>query len=267
METTTIKKKIRELEAEAPAVKRLRQPPTKSLRSRAYFLSKKVGKAIADYRMIQEGDKIAVAVSGGKDSLSLLRILNDRRLFVPIKYDLIAFHIDYGFHCAAPESLKKFIEGWGVSCHIEKVDILNQGQTRADISCFWCAWNRRKALFQLCEKFSCSKLALGHHKDDIVETTLMNLFFHGNISTMSPCRELFGGKIKIIRPLAYAEEKELADLAKHYSFPLPKCKCPNALNSKRTRVKALIREIEKIYPKAKTNIFSSLRRIRSGYLL
>ncbi len=247
-------------------ITRIIDSPTKP-RGKAYFISKKVGKAIHDYKMIQDGDKIAVAVSGGKDSLSLLKILNERRSFVPIKYDLIAFHIDYGFHCMPPEKLENLFKEWSIPYHIEKVNILKEGQRREDITCFWCAWNRRKALFQLCDKFGCTKLALGHHKDDIVQTTLLNFFFHGNISTMIPYLEMFGGKIKIIRPLAYVEKQELISLSKECKFPVPKCKCPNAYTSKRNVVENLIREIEKVCPEAKTNIFRALKRVRKDYLL
>src|SRR4030042_496831 len=113
-----------------------------------FYISKRVGKAITDYEMLADGDRIAVAVSGGKDSLTLLRVLNDRRKFVPI----------------------------------------------------------RKALFEAANKFGCTKVALGHHKDDIIETILLNMFFQGEISAMSPRQELFKGKIVIIRPLAYVDE-------------------------------------------------------------
>jgi len=232
----------------------------------AYFISKKVGRAIADYDMIAHGDKVAVAVSGGKDSLSLLQILNDRRRFVPIKYDLLAIHIDLGYPCMHPKLLGKYFEDNGYNYLIEKVDIL-QGKTRKDISCFWCAWNRRKAIFELASKNGCSKIAFGHHKDDIVETILLNLFFRGSYSAMNPKQELFNGKITIIRPLAYVEEKEIVKLAKQLNFPHEKCSCPNSVNSQRTHVEKIIRELEKTCPQIKTNIFRAIKRIKKDYLL
>lgn len=232
----------------------------------AYFISKKVGKAIADYDMIAHGDKVAVAVSGGKDSLSLLQILNDRRRFVPIKYDLLAIHIDLGYPCMHPKLLGKYFEDNGYNYLIEKVDIL-QGKTRKDISCFWCAWNRRKAIFQLADKNGCSKIAFGHHKDDIVETILLNLFFHGSYSAMNPKQELFKGKITIIRPLAYVEEREIIKFARSLDFPHEKCSCPNSVNSQRTHVDKIIRELEKTCPQIKTNIFRAIKRIKKDYLL
>ncbi|MBU2258325.1 MAG: tRNA 2-thiocytidine(32) synthetase TtcA, partial [Candidatus Omnitrophica bacterium] len=167
-----------------------------------FYISKRMGRAIGDYDLIQDGDKIVVAVSGGKDSLSLLKILADRRSFVPVKYEIMAVHVDMGYPCHHPKILAEYFKKLGVEYHVEKIDIL-QGKSRKDISCFWCSWNRRKALFKAADRFNFNKVALGHHKDDIVETILMNMFFQGEISAMSPKQVLFDGKITIIRPLAY----------------------------------------------------------------
>ena len=236
------------------------------LQGTQYYISKRVGKAIIDYQMLSDGDKIAVAVSGGKDSLTLLRVLNDRRAFVPIKYDLLAVHIDLGYPCQHPKILGKYFESLGLPYHIEKVDIL-KGKTRKDISCFWCSWNRRKALFETANRFGCTKVALGHHKDDIIETILLNLFFQGEISAMSPKQELFNGKITLIRPLAYVEESMVVRFAKEADFPHEKCSCPNSLTSNRTKITAIIRDLEKVCPDIRTNIFRSVKRIKKDYLL
>lgn len=256
-----------------------------------FYISKRVGKAITDYQMLADGDKIAVAVSGGKDSLTLLKVLNDRRAFVPIKYQLLAVHIDLGYPCQHPKLLAGYFKKLGIDYHIEKVDIL-QGKTRKDISCgigdsktdppsgrnlardprnqiscFWCSWNRRKAIFEAANRFGCSKVALGHHKDDIVETILLNLFFHGEISAMSPKQALFNGKIIIIRPLAYADEDMIVRFAKTAGFPHQKCVCPNSVTSSRTKVTDILKELKKICPDVKTNIFRSIKRIKKDYLL
>jgi tRNA 2-thiocytidine biosynthesis protein TtcA len=231
-----------------------------------FYISKRVGKAITDYGMLSDGDKIAVAVSGGKDSLTLLRVLNDRRQFVPIKYELLAVHIDLGYPCQHPKILAEYFKKLGVNYHIERVDIL-KGKTRKDISCFWCSWNRRKALFETADRFGCNKVALGHHKDDIVETILLNLFFHGEISAMAPRQELFRGKIVVIRPLAYVEEGMIIRFAKQAGFPHQKCVCPNSLTSNRNKMTKIIQDLEKVCPEIKTNIFRSLKRIKQDYLL
>ncbi|MCM8800893.1 MAG: tRNA 2-thiocytidine(32) synthetase TtcA [Candidatus Omnitrophica bacterium] len=231
-----------------------------------FYISKRVGKAITDYEMLSEGDKVAVAVSGGKDSLSLLKILNERRSFVPIKYELIAVHIDLGYPRSYVKRLQQYFKRFKVNYHIERVDTLNKTNSK-DINCFWCSWNRRKALFETADRLGCSKIALGHHKDDIVETILLNLFFHGEISAMSPKQELFGGRVIIIRPLAYVEEEMLRRFAKQEGFLRIACRCPNINLSQRTRIAKIIQQLEKICPNIKTNIFKSIKRIKKEYLL
>ena len=149
-----------------------------------------------------------------------------------------------------------------VSYHIEKVKIKPK-----NISCFWCSWNRRKALFEVADRFGCKKVALGHHKDDIIETILLNLFFHGEISAMSPKQELFKGKIIIIRPLAYVEEDMIRRFARTAGFPHQKCACPNSITSNRTKIAQIIKDLEKVCPELKTNIFKSVKRIKEDYLL
>jgi tRNA 2-thiocytidine biosynthesis protein TtcA len=231
-----------------------------------FYISKRVGKAIMDYKLISDGDKILVAVSGGKDSLTLLKVLLDRKQFVPIKYDLLAVHIDMGYPCQHPKILSKYFEKMGVNYHIEKIDIL-KGKTRKDISCFWCSWNRRKALFEVADRFGCTKVALGHHKDDIIETILLNMFFQGEISAMAPKQELFKGKITIIRPLSYVDEDLIVKFSKTLDFPHHKCACPNSITSKRTKMTEIIKDLKKVCPDVKTNIFRSVTRIKKDYLL
>ena len=242
--------------------KRKKEKPSKL----GVSISKKVGRAIMDYKMLEDGDRILVAVSGGKDSLTLLKILDDRRAFVPIKYEIIAVHVDMGYKCIHPKIIRKYFKDQGYGHHIEKINILKE-TPREKITCFWCSWNRRKALFQAAEKLGCGKIALGHHKDDIVQTFLLNLFFQGEISAMNPNQELFEGKINIIRPLAYIEEKETERFSKENKFPVPHCRCPNANTNKRKQVAKLLKQVERMSPNFKTNVFKSLGRIKREYLL
>jgi len=236
------------------------------LQGTEFYISKRAGKAITDYDMLSDGDKIAVAVSGGKDSLTLLRVLNDRRQFVPIKYELLAVHIDLGYPRSFAKTLEKYFKKIEIPYHIEKVDVLKNSKPK-NINCFWCSWNRRKSLFEVADRFGCSKVALGHHQDDIVETILLNLFFHGEISAMAPKQELFRGKIIVIRPLAYVEEGMIIRFAKQAGFPHQKCVCPNSLTSNRNKMTKIIQDLEKVCPEIKTNIFRSLKRIKQDYLL
>jgi len=231
-----------------------------------YYISKRVGKAIMDYKMLADGDKIAVAVSGGKDSLTLLRVLNDRRSFVPIKYELVAVHIDMGYPRSCAKKLATYFKKNKIPYHIEKVDVLKKTDKKK-INCFWCSWNRRKALFEVANRLGCSKVALGHHKDDIVETILMNMFFQGEISAMAPKQELFKGKITLIRPLAYVEEYLMKRFAREERLPHETCVCPNSITSQRAKMGKIISDLKRKCPEVKTNIFRSLQRIKKDYLL
>ncbi len=231
-----------------------------------YFVTKKVGKAIWDYQMLREGDKVVIAVSGGKDSLSLLKIMQERQKFVPIRYDITACHVDMGFHWMDKERLVEYFEQESVPYIIANPVEEWKGGAEAP-GCFWCSWNRRKALFDLAREEGFTKIVFAHHMDDIVETMLLNLFFQGEIGTMQPYQEMFEGELAIIRPLAYVEEHELASLAKKLDLPVIASQCPHSNTSKRKVVKGLIEELKKHNRNVKKNIFRSHTRIRKEYLL
>jgi tRNA 2-thiocytidine biosynthesis protein TtcA len=231
----------------------------------SHFLSKKVGKAIWDYRMLKDGDKVLLTVSGGKDSLTLLRVMKERLRFVPIEYELVACHVDMGFPWLDTDKLRRHFEEEEIPYVIAKPP--EGWDPNREFDCFWCSWNRRKAFFSLMAEMGCSKLALGHHMDDIVETMLMNLLFNGEIGTMKPYQEMFGGEFAIIRPLAYVQEKELKRVAARLELPVIKSQCPNGDTSKRKLVKGMIAEMEKHNRNVKKNVFRSLQRVREEYLL
>jgi len=236
------------------------------LKDSEFYISKRMGRAIMDYRMISEGDKIAVAVSGGKDSMALLRLLIDRKKFVPVKYEIVAIHIDQGYPKSIAVKLAKEFKKLKVKYLIKKIDILKK-TPKKDINCFWCAWNRRKALFEASYKLGCTKVALGHHMDDVIETILLNLFFQGEISAMMPYQKLFKGKIKLIRPLAYVEKRLIKRFVKEEKITHDTCVCPHSETSKRAMMGKIIAGIEKACPDVKKNIFRSVKRIKSEYLL
>ena len=219
---------------------------------------------MSDYGMIRSGDKILAGVSGGKDSLTLLKVLWERKHFVPVRYDVLAVHIDLGFSGPQLPALKDFLKKQGYPFYVRRKKI---AEPREKKNCFWCSWNRRRLLFEEAKKHGCNKIALGHHKDDIVETILMNLFFEGEISGMSPCQELFKGRLHIIRPMAYVEEKDIAAYARQMSFPAVQCLCPGAGTTQRAAIKTMIARLEQTAPGVKSNIFRSLQRIKKDYLL
>ena len=230
-------------------------------------VSKKAGKAIVDYQMIEEGDKIAVAVSGGKDSISLLHVLRHRHRISPVKFEFQAVHIDFGFADFDPQVLAEYLEREGFPYIVEKAESL-QGQRWEDIDCFLWSRHRRKALFILADKMGFNKIAFGHHMDDIVETIILNQFYRGEISTMKPKQVLFGGKITIIRPLAYIREEQMVYLAKKLGITsLGQSKCANDDTSHRMIVKKMLRDFEHHNGDIVKNIFRSLQNIKTDYLL
>ncbi|MDR2018027.1 MAG: hypothetical protein LBQ00_04020 [Syntrophobacterales bacterium] len=231
-----------------------------------YFITKKVGKAVWDYKMLNDGDKILIAVSGGKDSLALLRIMQERLKYVPVRHEIIACHVDMAFKWMNTEALVRHFEKESAPYVITHAPEGWRG-TEDDPGCFWCSWNRRKALFDLARTVGATKIAFAHHMDDIVETMLLNLFFQGEIGTMRPYQEMFGGELAIIRPLAYVEEKEIITLAAKLTLPVISSQCPHGDTSKRKIVKGLIAEMKKHNKNVKKNIFRSHTRIRKEYLL
>jgi tRNA 2-thiocytidine biosynthesis protein TtcA len=228
-----------------------------------------VGKAIHHYGLIQDGDRILVAVSGGKDSLSLLHLLKERLKRVPIHYELLTAHIDLGFGSGRADTLKDYFEEEGLAYHIEFTDIgkkANSSENREN-PCFLCAWERRKRLFQLANRFKCNKVALGHHKDDIIETLLLNIFYSGEISTMLPFQSMFRGKITIIRPLSLLEEKKIEKFARAMHLPVSSSGCPSSGRTKRKEVKEIIDTLSRKNHRVKGNIFRSLSNIKMDYML
>lgn len=258
----------------------------RSLTKTGNYISNRIGKAIADYNLIEDKDRILVAVSGGKDSMTLLKLLAERKKWAPINYELIAMHVETDFRCGGcvhTKKLKDFFDAIGVKSHFAKIRIREKGlegkvgagkgregkvrgKKGKGVSCFWCAWNRRKALFTAADRLGCTKIALGHHKDDIAETLLLNLLFQGEFAAMNPRQELFGGKIVIIRPLCYVEEENMRRFARESGFPSQVCRCPNADTSKRRMMKNFIKDTEKICPHVKTNIFRSISRVKKEYI-
>lgn len=228
-----------------------------------------MGKAIHRYGMIQEGDRILVGVSGGKDSLTLLTLLSERAKRVPIHYELLAVHVDLGFESSGAEMLVEFFEAQKIPYHIESTRIaeLANGPDNRENPCFLCSWERRKRIFSLAQRFGCNKIAFGHHQDDIIETLLLNIFYSAEISTMLPVQPLFKGKMTIIRPLALIEERKIERFAKEKGLPYFPCGCPASEKSKRKKVKELIRALEQENRLVKGNIFRSLSNIKIDYLL
>ena len=232
-------------------------------------LTRYMGKALHRYRMIADGDRIAVGISGGKDSFSLMWLLDDLRKRAPVKYDLVPIYIDPGFE---PLRGRVIIEigrrhGWETVAEYCEFGPLAHSSFNRENPCFLCSRLRRKHLFVLADRHGCNKIALGHNKDDLIETLFMNMFYAGEISTMLPVQEFFGGKLTVIRPLAFADEDNISRFVKAMGFRIVDNPCPSAGNSRRGMVKSMLKELYKGNRKIKGNIFRAMQRVRAEYLL
>jgi tRNA 2-thiocytidine biosynthesis protein TtcA len=228
-----------------------------------------VGKAIHHYRLIEDGDRILVALSGGKDSMVMMNILNERRARVPINYELKVLTVDLGYAGVTFEALQGYMRDLGWNYVLKKTQIgpLAQSSFNRGNPCFLCARMRRKIFFETAHELGCNKVALGHNKDDIIETFLLNTFFGGEISTMIPHQVLFGGKLTIIRPLALVEEDTVRAYAQFRDFPEVKDGCPTRGTTRRGQIKYLLGELSKMDKRIKKNIFAALSNVKGEYLL
>lgn len=226
------------------------------------YVYKQTGKAIYDYRMLHDRDRVLVAVSGGKDSIALLKLLAMRRQRVPIDFELFACFVRTDFMEIKDESILEYCASLNIPCTIQQIAF-----SQDDLNCFWCSWNRRKLLFETARKLGCNKIALGHHRDDIIQTVLMNLFFLGEISAMKPKVEFFDNTLTLIRPLCYLTEDAVERFIREIAVSFVSWKCPYGKVSRRELVKRIIQEVESACPQVKKNIFKALQKIKSDYLL
>ncbi|UCB47280.1 MAG: tRNA 2-thiocytidine(32) synthetase TtcA [Spirochaetota bacterium] len=231
-----------------------------------YYLIKKVGKTIKKYGMVEKDDRILVGVSGGKDSFTLLKILNDRMGFYPNQYELLALHIISDIECegmANPDAIEEFFQEHGYNYKIVRmqVELGDKGP-----SSFWCSWNRRRVLFEIANRLGYNKIALGHHRNDVIETLMLNMFYHAEISTMLPLQSLFEGRITIIRPLYNIPESDTGKFARNYKFQATSCRCPFESETKREMFKRMLKGVEKKHPKAMVNALRALENVKQEFL-
>lgn len=247
-------------------IERLAEHPSedKGVEKKAHYLLRKVSKAVRDYGMIAEGDQVAVAVSGGKDSLSLLDLLVRHLAKAKEKYRLSVIHVQTTPPCGGcltAEELDVLCRAYGLPFLVEQVSEEElRGGKRNDITCFGCSFQRRKALFIAADRIGCNRVAFAHHRDDAAATALMNVFRHGTLLGLEPVREMFGGALTLIRPLYRADERRLADFTRARGIPEQVSRCPSAATSERARMARLLREIEKNCPAAKANLLKVVER-------
>ena len=234
-------------------------------------LRRQVGEAIADYNMIEAGDKMMVCLSGGKDSYALLDVLLGLREKSPVAFDVFAFNLDQK-HPGYPEHiLPEYLTALGVPFKIVVQDtystvkrVIPEGKTM----CSLCSRLRRGVIYRVAEEMGATKIALGHHRDDIVQTFFLNAFFGSKLKAMPPKLTSDNGKHTVIRPLAYVEETDLEAYSEYKQFPIIPCDlCGSQFNLQRQQVKQMLRDWEKQFPGRVENIFRSLQNVSPSHLL
>lgn len=220
-----------------------------------------VRKAIDDYHMIEEGDKIAIGISGGKDSLTLLYALHGLKRFYPKKFEVHAVTVDLGFNNVKFEKIQELCDELQVPYTIVKTDIAKVifEDRKEDNPCSLCAKMRKGALNDAMKELGCNKIAYAHHKDDVVETMLMSLIFEGRLHTFSPVTYLDRMDLTVIRPLMYMSEVDVIGFVNKYEVPVIKSPCPVDGYTKREYVKNLLKQLNKENPGVKSRIFTAIQ--------
>jgi tRNA 2-thiocytidine biosynthesis protein TtcA len=195
-------------------------------------------------------------------------ILNERLKRIPIDYELYSVHIDLGFEGGFSKSLAEYCSQIGFELRVEHTDygVLAHSSENRENPCFLCSRLRRKRIFEIADELGCNKVALGHNKDDIIETLFMNIFYAGEISSMVPSQSFFQGKFSVIRPLAFVDEGVISRFAKEKKYPVFRNPCPSIKSSKRHGIKNILKQLYRSNKKVKGNIFRAMHHVKMDYL-
>ncbi|KXJ46391.1 MAG: tRNA 2-thiocytidine biosynthesis protein TtcA [Alcanivorax sp. Nap_24] len=233
-------------------------------------LRRETGRAIADFNMIQDGDKVMVCLSGGKDSYTMLEILRNLQHSAPVDFELVAVNLDQKQPGFPEHVLPEYLEKEGVNYHILEKDtysIVKEKVPEGKTTCGLCSRLRRGSLYGFAEEIGANKIALGHHRDDIVETLFLNMFFGGKMKAMPPKLRSDDNRNVVIRPLAYCREKDIIEFARYKQYPIIPCNlCGSQENLQRQAVKDMLRRWDKEHPGRVESIFSSIQNIAPSQL-
>lgn len=235
-------------------------------------IKNRVGRAIAEYGLIEDGDRIAVGVSGGKDSYTLLHMLDTLRRRAPVRYEIVAFNIDSGYPGFRADIIEEHLRQHDFAFHMEKTDhygIIKEKRRPDSSYCSICARLKRGALYALAQQHNCNKLALGHHMDDFIETLLLNQFFVGSLKAMAPGMLADNGVTTVIRPLVFVPEEDIIQFSRNNRFPVVCCCCPvcGSADQQRKRMKQLLKDLEKENPYIKKSLLKALANVQPRHLL
>ena len=234
-------------------------------------LCRQVGQAIVDFNMIEEGDRVMVCMSGGKDSFGMLDILLKMQQRAPIDFEIVAVNLDQKQPGFPDHILPEYLKAQGVEFHIETQDtysIVKRNIPEGKTMCSLCSRLRRGILYRVARELRCNKLALGHHRDDMLQTFFLNMFFGGKLKGMPPKLTSDNGEFVVIRPLAYVVEKDLIRWAAHRQFPIIPCSlCGSQENLQRKQIGNMLREWDKKFPGRLETMFTSLQNVVPSHLM
>lgn len=238
---------------------------------KSLYLSRKMLRTVAEQRLIEAGDRILVGVSGGKDSYTLVDLLERARKKAPVSFELVAFHLDQGQPGHTPSPLADWFESQSLTCIVERVDTYSTviAKTEPGASfCRVCSRLRRGVLYSAAERLECNKVALGHHRDDALETLLLNLFYAGRLQAMPARYRTNDGRFQVIRPLIECAEADIAEHAAATAYPILPCRlCGSVDGLKRERVARLLSELEQEIPDLRGVMLAALKNVRPSHLL
>lgn len=233
-------------------------------------LRRNAGNAIVDYNMIEEGDKVMVCLSGGKDSYAMLDVLMNLQHSAPVQFELVAVNLDQKQPGFPEEVLPEYLASLEVPFHILEKDtysIVKEVVPEGKTTCGLCSRLRRGSLYGFAQQIGATKIALGHHRDDIVETLFLNMFFNGSLKAMPPKLLSDDKRNVVIRPMAYCKERDLAAYADYKAFPIIPCNlCGSQDNLQRVQVKAMLAQWEREYPGRTETIFRAIRNVAPSQL-
>ncbi len=227
---------------------------------------RKIGQTVREHRQIVENDRVLVGLSGGKDSMIMLESLANRKKAFPFRFELFVAHIipsGTGYNVNI-SYLEQFCESMGLK--LISREIYPDLNEKDKSPCFICSWHRRKALFDLSRELNCNRIAFGHHRDDALQTFLMNMLYHGSISSMPYKLEMFGGRVCLIRPMMDLWESDLAELARFRNYASVEKSCPHEELTKRNYTSEILKNFENDFPGSKRNMFHALNNIYYEYL-
>jgi len=230
-----------------------------------------MGRCIADYELIEPGDRVMVAVSGGKDSYTLLHLLERARQRAPVPFEIVAVHLDQGQPGYDGTALEAWLREQGYEHQIVRKDtyqvvtkVIREGQTY----CSMCSRLRRGILYNAAQSLGCAKIALGHHRDDAIETLMLNMMFNGSLSAMPARLVSDDGRNTVIRPLLYSSERDIAAYSQHLDFPIIPCNlCGSQDNLWRQQVKEMLDDLERRAPQVRQSMLAALKNVRTSHLL